>query len=164
MNRRQFLAFLSVGAAAATVAPHVGLLERIRSYFFAPRGGWLSAPRGPIPNFVTGVPILKLEEIDRLMRDVYMPAILTRMQTDSAIFDAIARSEEVARINDFSKHFAGIQILSNPRLRPGEVVRTRGNWHNLERFPFPGTLTTPIVKARVDAFRDFVVYPMTQVR
>jgi hypothetical protein len=40
MNRRRFLALLAVGAPATVVAEKLGLLERARSYFFAPRGGW----------------------------------------------------------------------------------------------------------------------------
>jgi hypothetical protein len=40
MNRRRFLALLAVGAPAAVVAEKLGLIERARSYFFAPRGGW----------------------------------------------------------------------------------------------------------------------------
>jgi hypothetical protein len=40
MNRRRFLSLLAVGAPAAVVAERLGLYDRIRSYFFAPIGGW----------------------------------------------------------------------------------------------------------------------------
>lgn len=105
MNRRQFLAFLSVGAAAATVAPHVGLLERIRSYFFAPRGGWLSRPLPNQIDFLStshaytlyggaagGGKMLRIADIDRLVRDYYQPAIVAHMNRDSLLFNAIEAS------------------------------------------------------------------------
>ena len=41
MNRRQFLASLGIGAPAAVLAAKMGLLERVRSYFFAPKRGWI---------------------------------------------------------------------------------------------------------------------------
>lgn len=40
MNRRRFLSLLAVGAPSAVVAEKLGLYERVRSYFFAPAGGW----------------------------------------------------------------------------------------------------------------------------
>jgi hypothetical protein len=40
MDRRRFLSLLAVGAPAAIVAERVGLLEKMRTYFFAPRAGW----------------------------------------------------------------------------------------------------------------------------
>lgn len=46
MDRRQFLASLGIGAPAAVLAAKTGLFERVRSYFFAPRGGWLSSDDG----------------------------------------------------------------------------------------------------------------------
>ena len=47
MNRRQFIKLGSMWVPAATVAiaaPQIGLFEKIRKYFFAPQGGWLSTP------------------------------------------------------------------------------------------------------------------------
>lgn len=41
MNRRRFLSLLSFGAPAAVVAEKLGLAQRIRTYFFAPAGGWM---------------------------------------------------------------------------------------------------------------------------
>src|SRR3954464_14471787 len=41
MNRRQFLATLGIGAPAAVLAAKAGLLERARTYFFAPKQGWI---------------------------------------------------------------------------------------------------------------------------
>jgi hypothetical protein len=40
MNRRSFLKLVSAGLPAVAVAEKIGLIERVRSYFFAPKGGW----------------------------------------------------------------------------------------------------------------------------
>jgi hypothetical protein len=40
MNRRNFLSLLAVGAPASIVAGRIGAIERLRTYFFAPPGGW----------------------------------------------------------------------------------------------------------------------------
>ena len=60
MNRREFLATLGIGAPAAVVAAKAGLFERVRSYFFAPKGGWqltskqLEFVTGRMPNALYG--------------------------------------------------------------------------------------------------------------
>ncbi len=57
MNRRQFLASVGIGAPAALLAAKLGLYERVRSYFFAPKFGWpgISGVR-PQQGGSTGVP------------------------------------------------------------------------------------------------------------
>ena len=40
MNRRGFLKLLGAGLPATVVAEKIGLVEKVRSYFFAPAGGW----------------------------------------------------------------------------------------------------------------------------
>lgn len=40
MNRRSFLHIFGAGLPAVVVAEKFGLIERVRSYFFAPKGGW----------------------------------------------------------------------------------------------------------------------------
>lgn len=40
MNRRNFLRLFGTGLPALAVAEKIGLVERVRSYFFAPKGGW----------------------------------------------------------------------------------------------------------------------------
>lgn len=42
MNRRSFLHIFGAGLPAVVVAEKFGLIERVRSYFFAPKGGWSS--------------------------------------------------------------------------------------------------------------------------
>jgi hypothetical protein len=44
MNRRRFLSLLALGAPATVVAEKVGLIEKVRTYFFAPPGGWEVVP------------------------------------------------------------------------------------------------------------------------
>jgi hypothetical protein len=40
MDRRSFLKVLGAGLPAIAIAEKVGLIERVRSYFFAPAAGW----------------------------------------------------------------------------------------------------------------------------
>ena len=40
MNRRSFLKLFSAGLPATVVAEKIGLIEKARKYFFAPKGGW----------------------------------------------------------------------------------------------------------------------------
>ena len=55
MDRRKFLSLFALGAPAAVVAEKLGLLERMRSYFFAPRGGWVKQGELYVPS-LEGIP------------------------------------------------------------------------------------------------------------
>src|SRR5579859_7506574 len=92
MDRRRFLSMLAVGAAASVVAPKMGILERLRSYFFAPRGGWLTLPRtGADFTLYTGArgggKTLTLLQLHELIQKYYSPAIVAAMNTDSVLFE-----------------------------------------------------------------------------
>lgn len=85
MNRRAFLSLFAVGAPAAVVAEKLGLVERLRSYFFAPRGGWdvwdgtwRGLSRFPVPplqpNALTSsgnIIALQLENLRAAMPTIY---------------------------------------------------------------------------------------------
>jgi hypothetical protein len=40
MNRRGFLKLFGAGLPAVVLAEKIGLIEKARKYFFAPKGGW----------------------------------------------------------------------------------------------------------------------------
>lgn len=95
MNRRQFLASLGIGAPAAVLEAKLGLVERVRKYFFAPKCGWkpedlyLASMRLTAASPRSGVIItgLRSPEILAIMLDEYSSHIAEAMRTDSILFD-----------------------------------------------------------------------------
>lgn len=147
MNRRAFLSFLAVGAAVSTVAPHAGFLEKIRSYFFAPRGGWLQTDLLR-PGFAIhggtrgGCKMLTLSELDRLVQEYYGAPIVAHMLSDSVLLREFRDKFDVLDARLVGE-IGGVPLVSTPLAPPNQVIVMQGNWRHLERFPFPATLSTP---------------------
>lgn len=89
MNRRQFLASLGIGAPAAVVAAKVGLFERVRKYFFAPKQGWhLEPAAAQRPG------CYRLSPTVQLQLEVYERQILRALHRDSVLFDKFSRLDD----------------------------------------------------------------------
>lgn len=76
MNRRAFLASLGIGLPSAVLAEKLGLAERVRSYFFAPKQGWNQSYFDPRVQF---------------QLEAYVRQITDAMQRDSLLFEKIGR-------------------------------------------------------------------------
>jgi len=76
IDRRRFLSLLALGAPAAVVAEKLGLLSRLKTYFFAPRGGWSQWDKLPLrpEHFtlsMTQSAALQLEKVRALLPTLY---------------------------------------------------------------------------------------------
>ena len=76
MDRRGFLKLFGTGLPAAVVCEKVGLLERVRSYFFAPAAGWVR------PEFLPTSIALQLESVSKQIPVMY--------ESDAALYDRLA--------------------------------------------------------------------------
>lgn len=75
MDRRKFISLLTLGCPATVVAEKLGLVDRIRSYFFAPKGGW--GFYKVAPNVLTRSSIaLQLEMLQQTIPTIYQNDLL----------------------------------------------------------------------------------------
>jgi hypothetical protein len=101
MNRRSFLKLFGAGLPAVAVAEKLGLIERARSYFFAPKGGWnLWTPDVNLSGAPLTREMLK-EAFDRSLRGIPYYAPIPDIGPYMGISRDIAKSAEFHRADNW---------------------------------------------------------------
>jgi hypothetical protein len=129
MNRRNFLRLFGAGLPAVVVAEKIGLIERVRSYFFAPAGGWKG---------------LTVQEALALQLEAFAPYIAKVIETDQTLaeqmfgphfIDGIACFQHDDHLRSFrglgrkpyrtpvsdAGTFMGMRVIVDPLCPPSEV-------------------------------------------
>jgi hypothetical protein len=107
MNRRSFLKLVGAGLPAVVVAEKVGLIERVRSYFFAPAAGW---------------PGLTAQQALPLMLEKFTPYIHEAIERDGCLADRLLGIPYYAEVPPLGPYM-GISRSAYPKVDFKKALR-----------------------------------------
>jgi signal transduction histidine kinase len=118
INRRRFLALPAIGVPAMVVGKRLGILEWLKSYFFALRGASMTAESDPKSLVPLELYIIERARFARELHDGTMQSLLAvEMEMD------VLRRQSLAQANPLASELGRIQgLIREQWLRHRELM------------------------------------------